>query len=273
MPVVSAMVMPVGILGVLAMPFGFDAYFWRLMGAGLDWMIGVALWVTSLPGSVGYMPAFGVGPLIVVTVGMLLLCLLRTPLRWSGAAVAVAACLWALGTPRPDVLVAADGQSAAIRGPHGRLTVLTSGRDTFAVKEWLAADGDARKPADASLKEGVRCDPAGCTARLADGRLIAFALKAEAFEEDCARAVAVVSPQQAPGACAAILIDRPAWRAQGATALFWNGQQFEQLAARPNGVDRPWARGVPIQADAAPTIRRPALPDATPPVETLEAGD
>ena len=58
MPVVSGLVMPMGILGALTMPFGFDAIFWQLMGIGIDWMIVVVLWVTSLPGSVGYMPAF-----------------------------------------------------------------------------------------------------------------------------------------------------------------------------------------------------------------------
>ncbi|MDO9412839.1 MAG: ComEC/Rec2 family competence protein [Pseudolabrys sp.] len=275
MPVVSAMVMPMGILGVLAMPFGFDAFFWRLMGVGLDWMIGVAVWVTSLPGSVGYMPAFGIGPLLLVTLGLLLMCLLRTPLRWSGAVVAVVASLWAINAPRPDVLVAADGQSAAIRGVGGRLSVLASGRDTFAVKEWLAADGDARKPGDASLKAGVLCDAIGCTARLADGKIVAFALSAEAFAEDCTRAVAVISPQQVPASCAAALIDRPAWRAQGATALFWNGEKFEQQVARPPGIDRPWARAQAgsSQNDSTPTIRRPVVPDATPAAESLEAGD
>lgn len=275
MPVVSVMVMPMGILGVLAMPFGFDAFFWRLMGAGLDWMIGVALWVTSLPGSVGYLPAFGVGPLLLGTFGLLLMCLLRTPLRWTGAAIVLAASLGALNAPRPDVLVAADGQAAAIRGPSGRLTLLASGRDSFAVKEWLAADGDPRKPGDASLKEGVRCDAIGCTALLADGRLVAFALTAEAFEEDCARAVAVVSPREAPGACRAVLIDRPAWRTQGATALFWNGGAFEQRVARPQSIDRPWARAqaVRAQTDGAPTIRRSTVPDATPPAEAIEGGD
>jgi competence protein ComEC len=40
MPVVSAEVMPMGILGVLTMPFGFDAVFWKLMGAGIDWRYG-----------------------------------------------------------------------------------------------------------------------------------------------------------------------------------------------------------------------------------------
>ena len=38
MPVVSAWVMPMGILGVIAMPFGFDAECWRQMGYGIEWM-------------------------------------------------------------------------------------------------------------------------------------------------------------------------------------------------------------------------------------------
>ena len=64
MPVVSVVVMPMGILGLVAMPFGFDAVFFRLMGNGLDWMIWVSLWVASLPGAVGRMQAFGTGPLL-----------------------------------------------------------------------------------------------------------------------------------------------------------------------------------------------------------------
>ena len=51
MPVVSAWVMPMGILGVIAFPFGFDAFFWRQMGYGIEWMDSVALWVASLPGA------------------------------------------------------------------------------------------------------------------------------------------------------------------------------------------------------------------------------
>ncbi len=50
MPVVSAWVMPMGLLGLFAIPFGFDAEFWRQMGYGIEWMNMVALWVASLPG-------------------------------------------------------------------------------------------------------------------------------------------------------------------------------------------------------------------------------
>src|SRR6516162_9803387 len=59
MPVVSAWVMPAGILGLISMPLGFDGLCWRLMGQGIDWMISVALWVTSFPGALGRMAAFG----------------------------------------------------------------------------------------------------------------------------------------------------------------------------------------------------------------------
>ena len=49
MPVVSAVVMPAGMLGLVAMPFGFDGFFWWLMGVGIDWMIMVTEWVAALP--------------------------------------------------------------------------------------------------------------------------------------------------------------------------------------------------------------------------------
>ena len=273
MPVVSAAVMPMGILGVLAMPFGFDASFWQLMGHGLDWMIFVALWVTSLPGAVGRIQAFGTGPLLLGTAAILLLCLLRTPLRWSGAVLAVAASLWAVTVPLPDVLVSGDGQAVAIRGGDGRLAVLHSNRDSFAIKEWLAADADARTVKDATLHDGVQCDAAGCVGRLSDGRLVSQALSVEAFAEDCARAAVVVSAREAPGDCAATLIDRRAWRAHGALALRWTGDRFELKAARPPGYERPWARAPREPASTAMAPTRPAASDATPRVEDLEPGD
>ena len=271
MPVVSVVVMPMGILGVLTMPFGFDALFWHLMGRGIDWMIAVALWVASLPGAVGRIHAFGTGPLLIGTAGLLIICLLRSPLRWSGAALAIVASLWALATPRPDILVSGEGQAAAFRGANGRLSILHSGRDTFAVREWLAADADARSAKDAGLRAGVTCDEIGCLGRLADGRRVAMPLSAEAFVEDCARAAVVISAREAPGPCAALLIDRKAWRAGGATTLRWTGDGFERIVARPPGYDRPWARAV--TASPARTSARPTARDATPRPENLEAGD
>jgi competence protein ComEC len=134
MPVVSAVVMPAGMLGLLAMPFGLDGVFWWLMGVGIDWMIVVTEWVAALPGAIGRMAAFGIGPLIAASVGIVLLGMLRTPLRWSGAVVLLLATVWALLVPQPDVLISGDGHNVGVRGKDGRLHLMRSAKDAFLVK-------------------------------------------------------------------------------------------------------------------------------------------
>src|SRR5260370_11893062 len=70
MPVVSAWVMPWGILGLLAMPLGLDGTCWWLMGLGIDWMTAVALWVTTFPGALGRIASFAAVPLLLCTLGL-----------------------------------------------------------------------------------------------------------------------------------------------------------------------------------------------------------
>jgi competence protein ComEC len=275
MPVVSAVVMPAGLLALVAMPFGFDGPLWRLMGWGIDWMITVALWVANLPGAVGRLWAFGIGPLLLCTAGILLICLLRSPLRWAGAALIALAVAAIAMTPLPDVLVAAGGDVVAVRTAAGRLSVVKTGSDSFSIHEWLAADADARSPKDKTLGEGIACDEAGCIGRLADGSPVALVKTIEAFEEDCRRAVLIVSPREAPPDCAARVIDRKVWQRSGAVALRRIGDRFEMIAARPEGYNRPWARALPQTEDspARATPARPVARDATPREEDLEPGD
>jgi competence protein ComEC len=257
MPVVSAWVMPMGILGVLTMPLGFDAFFWRLMAEGLDWMIAVAVWVEHLPGSVGRIAAFGIGPLLLGSAGLVVLGLLKTPLRLAGAALMVIATVWALRTPPSDVLVAPDGTSFAVRSNGDRLAFVRTGSDTFALGEWLAADADARTRKDKTLGQGIDCDEAGCVGRLRDGAVVAIARTIEAFDDDCRRADLIISPRDAPPHCGPTVIDREVWRHAGAMALRHIGNAWNMEMSRPAGYDRPWAPAIP-----AP--RRPQSQDATP---------
>src|SRR6202158_131209 len=219
MPVVSAVVMPAGLLGLVAMPFGFDGVFWRIMGIGIDWMIAVTQWVAGLPGAIGRMAAFGIGALMAASVGIILLGLLRTPLRWLGAAVLALAVVWALAVPQPDILISGDGHNVGVRGRDGRLHLMRTAKDTFQLKEWLAADADPRLPGDASLADGVSCDEAGCVTQLADGGLVALALRPDAWSDDCERAALVVAARQAPPSCPSPVIGQDRLRGQGAMAL------------------------------------------------------
>ncbi len=277
MPVVSAWVMPMGLLGLLAIPFGFDAEFWRQMGYGIDWMNTVSLWVASLPGAVGRVPSFGTGPLLLATAGLLVIGLFKTPLRWSGIALVLLAAGLAAGTPRPDVLLSADGRIFAVRGADGGLAVHHSGGDTFAIKEWLAADADARDYHDRTLGRGIACDPSGCIGRLGDGSLVAYDIVADAFAEDCVRAALILAARDAPPGCAAQTIGRAIWRERGALALRRSGTGFAIEAARPPNFDRPWAPAQQRATDGAAIVSFPAAQshapshDATPKPEDIEA--
>ena len=280
MPVVSAVVMPAGMLGIIAMPFGYDAPFWRLMELGIDWMDTVALWVASLPGAVGRIPAFGAGTLALGTAGLLMVCLLRTPLRWSGALVFAIACVLAFNAVQPDVLVAASGDSFAVRGPDGRLQVIKLGNDAFAIREWLAADADARGDARAvaaavKAREGFVCDDDGCVAKLTGGGVVAVGISPAAFADDCARAALVLTTRSAPPACGAMVIDRMTPRQLGALALHRVGAGWEVTAAEPRGQDRPWA---PAAREGGARVSVPAAGsatqhDATPREEDLRPDD
>ncbi len=276
MPVVSALVMPAGLMGILAMPFGLDGVFWRLMDIGIGWMVAVSQWVAALPGAIGQIALFGTGPLAAMSAGIIALALFRTPLRWMGAGLMALATVWALTTPQPDVLVAADGHTVAVRGKDGRLRLMRSGKDAFQSREWLAADADGRKPNDASLTEGVACDNAGCVVPGADGSLVALTLKPKAFADDCTRAAIIVTLRQAPADCAAMVLDQEMLRVQGTLALRRTSNGYTITANRPRGVDRPWA---PANRDdetrtSAGLHNRPAQPvDATPAESDLQPDD
>lgn len=264
MPVVSAWVMPSGLLALLAIPFGFDAPLWRLMADGIDWMIKVALWVAGLPGAVGRVPAFGIGAVLVGTGGLILLCLLRSPLRFAGGALIAAAILIAMRTAPPDILVASDASAAAIRNSDGRLSVISGKRDAFTLGQWLAADADARNAHDAALSEHTRCDSQGCVATRGDGSLVALSFSQSALLEDCGKAAVVISARRAPAGCAAMVIDRSLIERSGALSLNWTGKGYEITAARPSGYVRPWTPHIAIQASVLPA------PDATPAPADIE---
>jgi competence protein ComEC len=258
------------------MPFGFDGVFWRLMDLGIGWMVAVSQWVAALPGAIGRLAAFGAGPLAAMSMGIIVLGLLRTPLRWAGAGLVALAALWALTTPQPDILVAGDGQTVGVRAKDGRLRLMRTAKDTFLSREWLAADADARNAADPSLTEGVSCDGSGCVVQAADGAIIALTLKPEAFSDDCTHAAMIVTLRQPPTDCAALVLDQEMLKRRGPLALRKMAEGYAITAIRPRGVDRPWSPAL-AEDDAAVPVARPGRPaqsvDATPAESDLQPDD
>src|SRR5262249_60825640 len=134
--------------------------------------------------------------------------------------------------------------------------------------------------ADPTLTDGVACDTVGCVARLQSGSLVTLALEAEAFEEDCRRAVLIVTSRNAAPGCGATMIDRAQRSRWGAIALRRTADGWHMTPARPDGFDRPWARAAisaaPISATAdqpATTPRTGGARNATPKASDLAPDD
>jgi competence protein ComEC len=149
-------------------------------------------------------------------------------------------------------------------------------RDTFLLREWLAADADPRAAADASLTEGVSCDDHGCVMQAAGGGIVAQAFRPEALRDDCERAALLVTARPPPASCAASVIDAERLRRQGAMALRRSREGFVVDAVKPRGIDRPWSPAAAEEAEAdtailAPRVVQPRTIDATPSDADLQA--
>lgn len=255
MPMVSAVVMPAAILGLLAMPLGLEGVPLWLMGQGLAAVSWVAATVASWPGATVPVPPMPAGGLAGVALGGLWLCLWRRPWRLGGLVVAVVAMSTPWWQPGPDILVNAEGTVMAVRGPSGGL-ILSPGRsDGFARDLWQerfgAADpvpwpksGDStgpRSPFTLHSPPHLACDAAGCIYK-ARGLTTALIHDLAAVQEDCWAAdviVASISLTRWCGQALAVIDRRSLWR-QGGHAIWLGPQPRIETVAAALG-DRPWS--------------------------------
>ena len=141
--------------------------------------------------------------------------------------------------PLPDMLVASDAITIAIRGEDGLLHFVRKPKDKFVARDWLRRDGDARDIDDAVGLPGLKCDGLGCAVK---GRLpIAASLRPEALAEDCARAQVVISAAATTNCKApAVVIDRDA-AARGEGWRITLSVPPTAVSVRDWRGNRPWA--------------------------------
>jgi competence protein ComEC len=245
-PLSAIWIMPLGMLGLLLIPFGLADFCFVLMAQGIEIIIVVAAFVAKLPGAALNVAQPPLAALIATVAGGLWLCLWRTPWRRLGLlGIALGCGLMLLARP-PDVLVDARGQIVAVR-LDGLLAISPWKRDSWITDSWLQSAGQdeaAPWPADGRDDADLRCDALGCIVSRG-GQRIALVRRPEALEEDCALATLVISypriercPNGTP------LIGPTALRDAGGLALWVERDGIETLAVRAVRGERPW-----VQAD------------------------
>ncbi|MCJ2126153.1 ComEC/Rec2 family competence protein [Methylobacterium sp. J-077] len=272
LPLVSLVVMPAAVIGILAYPFALDRPVWWLMGQAVGGMLAISEWIAGFDRATLVLPAFGTGALALLAAGLLLATLPVSRLRWLALPPALLGLGLAAMPDRFDLYVDRQGGGAAVRGPDGLLSVLGS-PSSFVLEQWLKADGDGRsaKAVIGGASKGGRCDRLGCTARLPDGRAVALVRDRRAFAEDCVRAAVLITRLAAPPTCTGpLVIDRRILAARGAVALRAERDGFTARDTRGDGRSVPWrpsptAKPSPTQRPEAPTSSGdpiPAEPDS-----------
>jgi competence protein ComEC len=206
-------------------------------------MLKLGRFVSALPGAVTVTPAFPLPALALITLGGLWLLIWRSSWRWWGLLPVLAGITLALTAPRPDLMIAPDSQTIALRGPDGLLYFPRTPKDRYAAARWLVRDGDSRDWHGAVGGTFIRCDGLGCIAPL--GRLtIALARRPEALDDDCARADIVVSGAPAMSCKKPrLVLDAPEIAAAGGYAVTLSPLRATSInrwrGARPWVVDTP----------------------------------
>lgn len=269
MPVMGFVTMPAAAVAVIAMPFGLEAWPLKAMGLGIDIMLSVGRFVSALPGAVSTVSAWPIGALVLLALGGLWVALWRRNWRWIGAAPAAAGIVLALGAQGPDLLVARDASTVAVRGGGGLLGFVRPARDDYSADQWLKRDGDGRLSGEAvaGAADGVRCDAYGCIAKGRDGQMIAAIARVEALAEDCARAMIVVSAVAVGHQCVGprLVIDKFDVARAGGYAVWLDPDLRVQTVEGERG-RRPWS-----QQPRAPRQYRRMRPTSLPWTRTRSA--
>ncbi|MEQ8698509.1 MAG: ComEC/Rec2 family competence protein, partial [Bauldia litoralis] len=244
-PIMTLWIMPLGLVALLAMPFGLETWPLALMGWGIDTMLDVAAWIAALPAAHLLIPRIETWGLALVAAGGLWLCLWRGNWRWWGLPAVLTGLASCATAPVPDILLTGDGRLAAVRTAKGDFVLSSTRRARYAARRWLDRFGQpAARLWTETPKTGpppVRCEAEGCLFRH-KGKLIAFSARSESFAEDCARADVLITPLARPPNCSnpRLIVDGPALRARGAHAI-WLGAAIPRVVTdREHRGIRPW---------------------------------
>jgi competence protein ComEC len=241
-PPIDFLVMPAMVVALIAMPFEFEEWPLKVMGYGIDAMMAIAKFVASLPGALVAVPAFPFAALLIIVAGGLWLIIWRRPWRLLGfAVIGIGVALTSIHE-RPDILVDREAKVVAIRDKQGKLQAPKTRRAFYTVTQWLKADGDNRKPKDASTGAGWQCDAYSCLS-LVKGRILSFVAKPDAIREDCQRAAILVMPIDLRQPCLSpkLVLDRGMLWEKGASTITMSSEGMTVAMASDRRGVRPWA--------------------------------
>lgn len=244
-PLSAFVIMPAAVMALVLMPFGLEHWPLLAMGAGVDAMIDISVWVAALPHALVKIPAPPPAALPCFMAGMFLLFLVKGVFRYAALMPIMACVVMVAAWRQPDIVIAPGFELAAVKA-EDNLYVSSLRREEFIREKWESNYGMQEGTALAWPKEGqagpLHCDEAACRAEI-HGRRVSFLKNPGVIEEECHWAALVLSfsPVKKYG-CAALVIDKFTALDSGTQAV-WLGDAVTIQNDEEIRGNRPWSSG------------------------------
>ena len=259
LPPLASTAVPLALLAVLLMPYGFEQIALGLLGKSIEWVLSISGKVASLDagGSVGAVnwEVFAAG-----VAGLVLLTALRSSLRYAGlVAIAVMPVLWQPPVP-PDLIVSQDGRAIGLANQEGGFVLLYPKRNRFVSDIWQRA-WPGRAGAGEHSNSG-ECGRDHCVANLASGHRIEIVYDPDLLDQACLTADILIAPRLhwvdcRQGQEVALILKRGDFERNGTHVIRIAGELPEQpflVETAHRSDNRPWNR-VRLEAVAASESR------------------
>ncbi len=240
-PIVTFAVMPMVLLSLLAMPLGLEVGPLLIMDQGIELMLAVAQFTSTLPGAALAVPRFADGAFTLMIAGGLWLIIWHGRWRFLGLIAIGAGVAIAPFGERPDIWIERKGGLVAIRDQDGFIATGKTRKATFSLERWMEADGDTRRAKEARGSKAFQCDETSCIA-LVKGKLISHVYHPSALADDCRRATILIAVFPLPEPCEQpeVIIDHADLEERGAHTLTITASRIKVRTVSGTRGNRPW---------------------------------
>jgi len=263
-PLSTVWVLPVGMIGLLLLPFGLDWFAFVPMGWGMTATLYIARTVAEWPSAtlrVPHMPPWG---LLLIAFGIAWVGLWRSRLRLAGVPVLVLGLISPLFIRPADILISSDARLIGMRMRDAVYLQSVAGASKFTRDAWLRYWGvDTALPVPKGIERvdgTIACQTEECLMWPEPNAKPVLLVRGAAHPDGCSAASVMVSAEPARGLCTRpwpALVDRfTVWR-YGAAAIWLNGTRAHILTDRSYRGARPWVPPLPARHERTVHLELP----------------
>lgn len=239
-PLVSFILMPLVIAGVLLLPFGISWIAFKPMQYGVDLLLMIANWTAHLPHAMWIVPNPNDYGFALAVFGGIWVYFWKTSWRWLGIMAVMGGISTAFCYSPPDMFISGDGKHIAARLDDGRMAMIKGRSNNINASSW----------ARAAIEHGyidkddvpMQCDHKGCAISLRGFKIVVLS-DPSALADDCNLSDIVIAafPVSKTSCNAKIIVDKNLLDKNGGAAIFLSGKKIILKQTRTEQGVRAWS--------------------------------